>query len=76
MRLEGWNSVPRGYGATFDLSSAPVWLRIWFAVPLVDRFAYPVAVRRGYGSLTPHPGWPSAGRGDVPDGWRVTDDLG
>jgi|tagenome__1003787_1003787.scaffolds.fasta_scaffold20945817_2 hypothetical protein len=76
MHLEGWNSIPTGYGASFDLTSAPVWLRVWFSTPFIDRFAYPVAVRRGYATLSPHPGWPTTGRGSVPDGWRVTDDLG
>ena len=76
MHLEGWNSVPRGYGATFDLSPAPLWLRIWFRVPGVDRFAYPVMVRRGCGILTPHPGWDAECRGPVRAGWRITDNEG
>ena len=56
MRLEGWNSIPKGFGARFDLSRAPWWLRAWMATPFVDRFAYPVAVGRGLGYLTAHPG--------------------
>lgn len=71
MRLEGWNHVPEGYGASFDLRSAPLWLRAWFRAPFLDRFAYPLLVRRGLGYLTPHPGVPPEEREEVPDGWRV-----
>lgn len=56
MELEGWNSIPDGYGASFDLEAAPLWLRLWFGTPFIDRFAYPVMVRRGHGYLTPMPG--------------------
>jgi len=69
MRLEGWNSIPEGYSASFDTQAAPQWLRIWFRTPLVDRFAYPIMVRRGYGVLRPMPGHVL---GDVPRGWKTT----
>ena len=72
MRLEGWNHVPQGYGARFTLDSAPLLLRLWFRIPVLDRFAYPVAVRRGYGVLDPHPAWPPDKREAVPDGWRLS----
>jgi hypothetical protein len=72
--LEGWNHVPWEFGARFEITAAPWWLRAWYATPLLDRFAYPVLVRRGYGHLSPHPG-------TVPDtkaiadatkaGWRI-----
>ena len=71
-RLEGWNHVPRGYGASFELVSAPRWLRIWFRTPVLDRFAYPVAVHRGYGVLHPDPGWAPDEREQVPEGWRMS----
>jgi hypothetical protein len=69
VRLEGWNSVPVGYGAQFDVSEAPLWLRLWSRTPFLDRFAHPLLVRRGFGWLTPHAG--GAGRGPVGDGWRL-----
>ena len=72
MRLVGWNDIPAGYRAGFDLDGAPLWLRLWFRTPFVDRFAYPLAVRRGYGWLTPHPGVEPAPVGDV--GWRIHPD--
>jgi hypothetical protein len=73
MNLEGWNSIPRGYGASFELEGAPVWLRTWLHAPFIDRFAYPLAIRRGFGVLTPHRGCPPEERGPVPEGWRVED---
>jgi hypothetical protein len=72
VRLAGWNDIPRGYGAEFDLAQAPLWLRAWFKTPLLDRFAYPVAVRRGYGWLTKQPTLDAAPIGD--DGWQVRPD--
>jgi hypothetical protein len=71
MTLEGWDHVPLGYGARFDLAAAPWWLRWWFNTPFVDRYAYPRLVARGLGYLTPHPGWPEEGREPVQGGWRV-----
>lgn len=75
MGLEGWNRIPRGFGARFDLSRAPWWLRAWMATPFVDRFAYPVVVGRGLGYLTAQPGstlatlpWDAAARG-----WQLED---
>jgi hypothetical protein len=72
MLLEGWNHLPAGYGAHFELSNAPWWLRAWFNVPFVDRFAYPVAVRRGFGVLTPSPGWPVEDRETPEPDWRIS----
>ena len=68
VELEGWNSVPVGYGAAFDLHSAPWWLRVWFHTPVVDRYAYPVVVHRGYGWLSPQPGLTDDELGRVPAG--------
>ncbi|MHB8448863.1 MAG: hypothetical protein ACYDAQ_00085 [Mycobacteriales bacterium] len=70
VRIDGWNWVPRGYGLAWDLSRAPWWLRLWFATPFIDRFAYPVVIRRGYAWLVPHPGW-SDDRDEIPAGWVV-----
>jgi hypothetical protein len=72
MRLVGWNDIPPGYGAQFELDGAPAWLRLWFRTPFLDRFAYPVAVRRGYGWLTPPPGAAPVPT-DVGD-WRIRPD--
>ena len=71
VRIDGWNNVPEGYGLTWDLSYAPVWLRVWFRIPILDRFAYPQLIRRRFAWLTPHPYWPEGKRGPVPPGWFV-----
>ncbi len=71
MRLmPGWNHIPEGYGADFDTDAAPWWLRVWLNIPFVDRFAYPVLIRRGHAYLTPHPGWVGP-LGPVTGGWRL-----
>jgi hypothetical protein len=69
--LEGWDHVPRGYGAEFDVASAPWWLRIWFRTPFADRYAYPRLVRRGLGWLTPFPDCREQDREPVDGGWRL-----
>ncbi|WP_139813352.1 hypothetical protein [Prescottella equi] len=78
MRLEGWNSIPKGFGARFDLSHAPWWLRGWMATPFIDRFAYPVVVARGLGYLTAHPGSDPAGLSSdaAARGWRLGEPPG
>jgi hypothetical protein len=52
VELEGWNSIPGGAGAVFDTGAAPVWLRVLFHLPFLDRFAYPRLVARGCGFLS------------------------
>ena len=71
MTLEGWNHIPHGYGADFDVASAPWWLRLWFGTPFVDRYAYPHLVRRGHGYLTPDLGFPAVDRESIGGGWRL-----
>ncbi len=71
MRLEGWNHIPEGYGADFEVAAAPLWLRVLFRTPFLDRFAHPLLVQRGHGFLVPHPTEPPEGRGVVADGWKL-----
>lgn len=71
MRLEGGNQISAGYGARFDVNASPLWLRALFNTPFLDRFAYPLLVRRGHGYLKPSPGMAPQGLGDVPAGWRI-----
>jgi|GEM_PF-5192595 len=68
VRLEGWNSIPDGYGASFDTKAAPWWLRLWFSTPFLDRFAYPIMVRRGFGHLALMPGHRP---GPARSGWKI-----
>lgn len=74
MRLEGWNRLPRGYGAYFDLAAAPWWLRGLFRSPFIDRFAYPILVSRGYGWLTAQPGVDGDEAAATARGWRISTD--
>ena len=74
MELEGWNRIPVGYMADFDVASAPWWLRLWFHTPFVDRFAYPVMVGRGFGQLTAQPGTTAGDRGPIHGGWKLRPD--
>jgi len=67
----GWSEIPYGYGATFEVSHAPVWLRALYRLPFVDRFAYPLLVARGYGVLRAHLDLPTDALGPVTGGWRV-----
>ena len=71
VRLEGWNHIPEGYGAVFDVQAAPWWLRCWLRIPFLDRFGYPMLVKRGLGYLRPHPGEPAEGREEIGEGWRL-----
>ena len=71
MRLEGWNYIPGGHGARFDVRSAPLWLRAMFRTPLVDRFAYPLLVKRGHGYLLVHADALPQELGAVTAGWRI-----
>lgn len=73
VKLAGWNDIPKGYGARFDIASAPVWLRILYATPFLDRFAYPQLVYRGLGFLAPHPGLSAAELDPVTGSWRLED---
>jgi hypothetical protein len=60
VKIHGWNNIPAGYGLTWDPSQAPRWLRLWLHTPLLDRFAFPVMIRRGHAWFSPSPGWDEA----------------
>ena len=62
---------PTGYGATFESQSAPWWLRAWFNTPLIDRFAYPLLIRRGFGWLTAFPTTADPHPEPLTHGWRI-----
>lgn len=72
--MEGWNRIPEGYSATFDLAAAPRWLRAWFHSPLIDRFAYRLLVALGYGWLDVIHGAERDRDAAVARGWRILGD--
>ena len=71
MTSEGWDHIPHGYGAGFDVAAAPWWLRLWFHAPFVDRYAYPLLGRRGFAHPTPSPDARDEDRDPVGGGWRL-----
>lgn len=71
MTLEGWDHIPRGFGAEFVLDDAPWWLRLWFHTPFIDRYAHPKVVARGHGFLVAHEHYDDAAREVPGPGWRI-----
>jgi len=51
MNLSGWNVLPDDCAAEFKFEDGPGWLKILALTPYFERFAYPMAVRRGLGNL-------------------------
>lgn len=59
------------YCARFDTDAAPPWLRVLYRTPFLDRFAYPLMVRPGYGYLQPFPDADATDLAPFPGGgWR------
>ena len=53
------------------MKAAPLWLRFPFAAPVIDRFAYPLLVKRGLGYLRTSPEWPPERLNDARGGWHI-----
>lgn len=51
MNLLGWNVLPAGCVVEFKFEDGPRWLEILALIPYFERFAYPIAVKRGLGIL-------------------------
>jgi len=51
MNLLGWNVLPDDCMAEFKFEDGPRWLKVLALTPYFDRFAYPIAVKRGLGIL-------------------------
>ena len=45
--IHGWNDIPAGYVQEEDFHLAPVWLRAMARIKIVEKFAYPIAVKKG-----------------------------
>lgn len=45
--IRGWNDIPAGYVQEEDFHLAPVWLRVMARIKFVEKFAYPIAVKKG-----------------------------
>lgn len=51
MNLLGWNVLPDDCVAEIKFDYGPNWLKVLALTPYFERFAYPIAVRRGLGIL-------------------------
>ncbi|TRZ86819.1 MAG: hypothetical protein D4R83_03945 [Streptomycetaceae bacterium] len=53
MSIEGWDHIPDGFDAEFQFDEANRWLRYLALTPYFERFAYPIAIKRGFARLWP-----------------------
>jgi len=51
MSIVGWNDASINSVTEIDFKSSPLWIRLLALTPVVEKFAYPIAVRRGYGTI-------------------------
>ena len=51
MSLVGWNDSSLDFYTEIDFKSAPSWIRFLALTPVLEKYAYPVAVRRGFGTI-------------------------
>jgi hypothetical protein len=57
----GWNWIPEGHGLHPRLGDVPVWVRLWYRTPFVDRWAHVWMWHHGGWEIRPHPTEPGAG---------------
>jgi hypothetical protein len=63
-RRPAWNWLPPA-GAALRLDLMPVWVRVWYHVPFLDRYAHVWMWHHGGWEVQPAPAPPDAGA-DVP----------
>ena len=51
MSLTGWDDASLNLVTEIDFKSSPFWVRLLALTPVVEKYAYPVAVRRGFGTI-------------------------
>lgn len=51
MSLAGWDDASLNSVTEINFKSAPLWVRLLALTPVVEKFAYPIAVRRGFGTI-------------------------
>jgi hypothetical protein len=51
MTLLGWNDASLDSVTEIDFKSSPKWLRFLALTPVVEKYAYPIAVRRGFATI-------------------------
>ena len=45
--IRGWNDIPKGYVQEEDFHLGPLWLRFLARIKIIERFAYPIAIKKG-----------------------------
>lgn len=45
--IRGWNDIPTGYVQDVDFHLAPLWLRVLARTTFFEKYAYPIAVKKG-----------------------------
>lgn len=45
--IRGWNDIPDGYVQEEDFHLAPLWLRILARITFFEKYAYPIAAKKG-----------------------------
>lgn len=51
MSLVGWNDSSLDFFTEIDFRNTPFWIRFLALTPVVEKYAYPVAIRRGFGTI-------------------------
>ena len=51
MSLVGWDDASLNAITEIDFKSSPFWIRLLALTPVIEKYAYPVAVRRGFGTI-------------------------
>lgn len=51
MTLLGWNDASLDSVTEIDFKSSPRWLQFLALTPVVEKYAYPIAVRRGFATI-------------------------
>jgi hypothetical protein len=51
MSLVGWDDASINSVTEIDFNSSPFWIRFLALTPVVEKYAYPFAVRRGFGTI-------------------------
>jgi hypothetical protein len=51
MPITGWDDAPSDAIIKFNFHNSSLWLRALARVPFFERYAYPIAVKRGLGTI-------------------------
>ena len=51
MPITGWDDAPSDAITKFNFHNTSLWLRVLARVPFFERYAYPIAVKRGLGTI-------------------------